>query len=377
MGSPPPALVSSVCWTRGVIRSRANVISARKTQHSVSFTKLRVPHCPNFLKYRFALTGVFIQKCRQMVGRSLQHRPVARCPGAQIRQPPGSGDPCPPVPDAGILAALPPSPAADVSVKCLPQCPGWIPLPMMAVHAEPGLLTGCERPACLDQARPNPCVWPVELTPCVCRQQLPLCPTLGALVWRQPCGACGGRHFAAGPAGTHARRCPPPAPCSCFSLVSVRLLRWARASRSGGRARPVLRSSGLYSPCSGRRGRDPVTDMPGGFIFITSSPSRRRELRLRGLNVNREQAAGQALLGPKGPGCQVPACRAQPAGDPWARGPRWGPGAAHGGTLGGQPPFMKGRARVCASMRVRAPPRECSPEQLSGGPGFLGAEGHA
>lgn len=61
----------------------------------------------------------------------------------------------------------------------------------MAVHAEPGLLTGGERLAHLDQARPNPCLargaHSLHL-----RAAAPCCPALGALVWRKPCGAWGG-----------------------------------------------------------------------------------------------------------------------------------------------------------------------------------------
>ena len=166
------------------------------------------------------------------------------------------GDPCLPVPDTGILTALPPSLAAGGSVKCLPQCPGWMPVPVMAVHAEPGLLTGGERLARLDQARPNPCLargaHSLRL-----RAAAPLCPALGALVWKKPYGAWQGRHVAAGPAGTHARRCPPRAPCSCCSVVSVRLLRWARVSRSRAHALPVSSSSGFYSLRSGRQRQGP------------------------------------------------------------------------------------------------------------------------
>lgn len=69
--------------------------------------------------------------------------------------------------------------------------------------------------------------------------------------------------------------------------------------------------------------------------------------------MNREQAAGQALLGPEGLGRQVPACGAQPGGEP-GPGVLLGVGGAHTArssgatheeTLGAQAPVMK--ERVC------------------------------
>lgn len=46
----PPALVSSVWWTRGGVRSGANVISAGKTQHSFSFTNTSSSPLSHLLK---------------------------------------------------------------------------------------------------------------------------------------------------------------------------------------------------------------------------------------------------------------------------------------------------------------------------------------
>lgn len=172
---------------------------------------------------------------------------------------------------------MPPSLAASVSVRCLPQCPGWVPVPMMAVHAEPGLLTGCKCPA--PWTRPSL--------------------TLGSGLWgplpefagsSSPL-SCPGRLWSGG-SHVEARCCRPCRdsgpllPTGCFLFMLQPGLPEAAALGQGfplQGATPF--SSGFYSPRSGWQRQDPVTDVSGCFIFITSSASRRRKLRLQGLNV--------------------------------------------------------------------------------------------